>query len=214
MQAPALRLLTLISTGLLLAACSGGGAGTSATLKTRCAPSAPSKFCLASCNLGCSSVGCNVTEIAQNQKVTLTFSQPIDPASVNAGSVSIKTAGGEPPAGSMLIAGDTLTFQPEVTVIGGSTTFGFRANEVYVLALPGGLNEDQALRSISGDRLGEPVQCTLSVSRGVIDPDGLPPTAKLIGPPGSSNNWLRSPDTKPVMSSWSSDDFAVNVRAK
>ena len=184
MQLPSLRWFGLTLALAALAACGGGGGGSTSGLKTPCTTGA-SKFCLASCNLGCSSVGCTVTQIAQNQQLELVFSLPIDPATVNGASVSIKTSGGESPSGSLLVSGNTLRFVPEVRVTGGVTYFGFRANENYILALPGGEGEEQSIRSTSGERLGASVLCNLSVSRGIIDPDGQAPTAKMISPTAS-----------------------------
>jgi hypothetical protein len=128
-----------------------------------------------------------VTEIAQNQAITLRFSQKVDPASVNSASFSIKTASGESPAGSLIVEEGVITFVPEVRIVGGNTFFGFKANETYILTLPGGAGEQLSIRSVAGDRLASTLSCTLNVSRGIVDPDGRPPVATLIAPEQATN---------------------------
>lgn len=197
MHVDALRVVAFLGLSAFLAGCSGGGSSTAGTLKVPCTSSA-SKFCLASCNLGCSEVGCSITEIAQNQQITLGFSLPIDPASVSGSSVSLKTAAGEPPAGSISVQGQNLTFTPEIRIVGGATQFGFRANETYILTLPGGVTEQQALRSSAGQVLADTISCTLRVTRGIVDPDGQPPTVAITTPdPASTGSAPR--DTQIVL---------------
>lgn len=139
-----------------------------------------STFCLIDCSLGCRSSGdCSVTEIAQNQFLQLNFSQTIDPGSVNGSTVSLRTAGGEAPAGQFIVQGSSLIFQPSAAVVGGSTVFGFRPNETYLLSLAGPSAAD-SIRSDSGDPLSLPVFCQLNVSRGFLDLDQRAPQAELL----------------------------------
>ena len=166
---------------LLLGCSSDGGGGASSVRPARC--SVPgSTFCVTSCNLGCSAVGCQITDIAQNQPIVLEFSDTIDPTSVNASSLSLQTPNGESPVGDLSVTGNRIEFLPGIRRVAGLTTFGFRANETYILTLPGGVGEEQALRSTSGDSLGATLSCTLNVSRGIIDLDGQPPVGKLTAP--------------------------------
>src|SRR5690606_11724758 len=170
----------------LLSGCSSGSGSTSRLSPIRCTEGT-SKFCLVSCNLGCSHTTCSVSENAQNQPITLVFSEAIDPSSVNPATVSLRTASGEPPIGDLLVSGSTITFRPKIEIQGGTTFFGFRANETYLLTLPAGSSGGQSLRSVSGDPLGALVSCQLLVSRGVIDLDNRPPVANLIVPSETTN---------------------------
>ncbi|MEZ5963406.1 MAG: Ig-like domain-containing protein [Planctomycetota bacterium] len=165
----------------MLSGCSGGSSGAANLSPARCAATTATKFCLVSCNLGCSNTECSVSQIAQNQPITLTFSQPVDPNSVNSGTVLLRTQSGEPPIGDLLLNGNTITFQPKIEIQGGVTFFGFRANETYVLTLPAGTG-GASLQSVSGEALGARVTCQLVVSRGIIDLDDRPPVPTLLSP--------------------------------
>jgi hypothetical protein len=177
--AAALRslLVGLVSLGAF--ACSGGSSGARVA-----SPSceSDSNFCLVSCNLGCTVTGgCAISEIAQNQPIELHFSDSIDPASVTAGAVSLRTPAGEPPAGSFVVSGSSLVFVPEVRIAGGVTRFGFRTGETYILNLRASAT-GESLRSVSGDRLARTVICALTVTQGLVDLDGQRPTAELLVP--------------------------------
>ncbi len=169
---------------LVFPGCTGGTPGGASFSAGRCATT-ESKFCLVSCSLGCSSTGCSVSQIAQNQPITLSFSQPVDPASVNSASVLLRTANGEPPIGDLLVDGANIIFRPKIEISGGSTFFGFRANETYILALPAG--SGQTLRAISGEALGSQVSCQLTVSLGIVDIDNQPPIPTLLSPTAKDN---------------------------
>lgn len=179
----ALSALVLLA---LFSGCAGGTAGTANLSPGRCSATTATKFCLVSCNLGCSSTDCSVSQIAQNQPISLTFSQEVDPDSVNSGTVLLRTQSGEPPIGDLLVSGNTITFQPKIEIQGGVTFFGFRANETYVLTLPSGVGGGASLRSTSGDVLGARVTCQLIVSRGIIDLDNQPPAPTLVSPTSST----------------------------
>jgi hypothetical protein len=174
-MAPALALV------FVFAGCNSGSGSASRLSSPACA-SGSTKFCLVSCNLGCSNTSCSVSQIAQNQSIQLTFSQAVDPTSVNSGTVLLRTAGGEPPIGDLLVSDRTITFQPRIEIQGGATFFGFRANETYVLTVPSGTDGGASLRSTSGEPLGAQVSCQLVVSRGIIDLDNQPPRPTLISP--------------------------------
>ncbi len=86
-----LTLPTLLLAAVGLAGCSGGTAG--GTSSPSCTDEAA--FCLVSCNLGCTITGgCAVTDIAQNQPLVFTFSQDVDPLSVDFTTFSLKTSSG------------------------------------------------------------------------------------------------------------------------
>ncbi|MCC6670140.1 MAG: hypothetical protein IT458_03710 [Planctomycetes bacterium] len=179
---PYLAALTLAS-ALLLGGCGGGSAPSS--VRGDCATGTAS-FCLQSCNLGCTLAGCVINEIAQNQPLIFNFSQDVDPSSINAGSISLKTATGEEPVGQLIVNRNSVQFAPEIRLVGSSTFFGFRPNETYILTLAGG-EKPSPVRSTSGDTLPKSITCQLAVTKGVVDLDGQPPRATLIVPTTPSN---------------------------
>ena len=182
--APFAIALALVPT-LALSSCTGGTGPASSFSAGRCAAT-ESKFCLVSCSLGCSNTGCSVSQIAQNQPITLSFSQPVDPSSVTSASVLLRTATGEPPIGDLLVDGANISFRPKIEILGGATFFGFRANETYILALPAG-EGGQTLRAVSGEALGSQVVCQLTVSLGIVDIDNQPPMPTLLSPTTLTN---------------------------
>lgn len=172
---------------VMLLACSGSS-NPSALKGVRCVGSAEgSNFCLASCNLGCSTVGCAITEIPQNQPLVFDFTQDVDPSTVNSSTISLKTATGESPVGEFRVEKNRISFVPSVIVQGGLTVFGFRANQTYILTLPGGPNETMTVRSTSGQKLSNTFSCSLTVSKGIVDLDNAPPTAVLLQPTATTN---------------------------
>jgi hypothetical protein len=181
----ALSHIALVLVGSALASCSGGSAAGSGDSKASC--TGGQVMCLSSCNLGCSSAGCNLTEIAQNQPIILVFSRDVDPRTVNSASVSFKTSAGEEPVGTYLVNRQVVTFTPEVRVVGSQTFFGFRANETYIMTVHGGANDPNAVRSTSGDPLLTTVVCNLLVNKGIVDLDQSPPRATLISPSPTIN---------------------------
>ncbi len=186
-----LRLLTASAPALALSlvlfqACSSSGSSGTPDSSRACDPSSSTKFCLLSCSLGCTRNGCSVTDISQNQPIVLDFSQDVDPTSVNAATISIKTASGRAPTGRFEVGDKRVVFVPEIQFLGGTTQFGFSAGETYFLTLPASTGSD-TLRSVSGVRLGSTMSCSLSVTQGIIDLNAKPPSAKLIEPKETSN---------------------------
>ncbi|MCA8942547.1 MAG: hypothetical protein KDB80_08340 [Planctomycetes bacterium] len=172
---------TLFLAVVSLTGCSGGGAGgTGGTTASTCGEAGV--FCLSSCNVGCSQNGCELREIARNSRLRFQFNQPVDPNTVDFTTISLKTPTGEEPVGEFVVEGSTITFVPDVQTVGASTFFGFAPNEDYVLTLPGGPDAEVALRSTSGDRLIQQFTCVVTVSLGVVDLDGQPPSASVLSP--------------------------------
>ena len=164
-----------------LAACNHGRpAGTHAA--TSCTGSARNAVCLDGCSLGCHANTCDVTDIAQNEHIVLRFSQPMDPRSINVNTVLLRTATGVLPVGDFLVNGAIVEFVPKVQAIGAQTFFGFAAGETYTMTLPGGPGEHNSCRSTAGDALDATTSCTLRVTRGVIDLNGVPPSARIVRP--------------------------------
>src|SRR5262245_42742012 len=109
-----------------LSSCSSGGGGASSVNEPSCDDGTGTiggsqAFCVVSCNLGCGQVGCSITEIAQNQPITFVFNKPVDPASVNFTSIQIKTDTGEEPVGTFLVNDRSVTFAPDIQVVGNSS---------------------------------------------------------------------------------------------
>ncbi|MEQ1634240.1 MAG: hypothetical protein ABL997_17805, partial [Planctomycetota bacterium] len=165
---------------MFLAGCSGGSSSTGDAgigSAVRC-PSGEG-FCLISCDLGCTSTACSITQIAENQRLGFTLNQAIDSRTVNNGSVSIRTATGESPDGNLLVDGRTVTFVPSISVSNGISSFGFRRNQAYIVTLAGGA---LGVKSLSGATLRESFSCTVSATLGIQDADAAPPRAELIAP--------------------------------
>jgi hypothetical protein len=176
--------ITSLLTGLALlvaAGCSNGSQDDQASsVRIRCFDG--QAFCIISCDLGCTQTGCAVSEIAENQQLRFKFSDRVDPASVNFGSISIRTATGVAPNGDFVVNGSEVVFVPKVSSLGGVSSFGFQRNESYIITLAGGATATQGVRSLTGDRLSQEFSCTVVASRGVLDEDGLPPTVSLLSP--------------------------------
>ncbi len=173
----------LVLSGVLalgFASCSGGGSSDTASLRVRCIDG--SAFCLISCDLGCSQTTCAVTEIAENQRLRFSFSDAIDPFSVNAATVSIRTVTGAAPDGELIVSGQELSFVPRVRTVNGVSSFGFQRNETYVITLAAGGSSGQGVRSLAGDPLGKEFSCTVVASRGIVDADQQPPRVQMISP--------------------------------
>jgi len=178
-------LLSSVLVILALAGCSGGSAAF--PLQVTCANKDP--FCITSCDLGCSQGGntCSITEIAENQKLRFFFSKPVDAASVNGSSFSIRSASGQSPAGSFVVAGSQVTFEPRVQIAAGTITFGFARGETYLVTVAGGSSASQGVRSVTGDTLTREFSCSVSVTLGIIDEDQSPPVSELVAPTTTTN---------------------------
>lgn len=170
---------------LTFAACSGGGSSDStSSVRVRCAGG--ESFCLYSCDLGCTQIGCAITEIAENQKLKFTFSDRLAASSVNGSSVSIRTVTGVAPEGDLLVNGSVLTFVPRVRTVNGISTFGFQRNETYIITLAGGPSSPFGVRNSAGAPLQHEFTCTVVASRGIIDDDQQPPSSELVAPDPST----------------------------
>ncbi len=170
-----------------LTGCSGGGSGVATAVASACAGAKVNALCLTNCSLACNGGRCELTEIAQNENVVLVFSQDVDPRSVSTSSIQFRSASGDVPVGEYLVNGNVVEFVPQVLVVGGLSFFGFRAGETYTMTLPAGASNPNALRSTSGDPLLQPLSCTLNVSRGIVDLNGVPPSARLVTPAVTTN---------------------------
>src|SRR5262245_3035782 len=91
--------------GLIGLAGCGTGGGTAGAATLSCAGGAPNALCLMSCSLGCSSTGCQITDIAQNEIITWNFNKDLDPLSVNDATIQFRTVSGDVPVGDFLVSG-------------------------------------------------------------------------------------------------------------
>jgi hypothetical protein len=174
----AIRTLSLISLGLI-GAC-GGGNSPAKTAAAGCTNGAG--LCITQCNLGCGPTGCGLTDIAVNQPLIFTFNQAIDKTTLNSETFQLQTSNGLKPVGSYFVQGNVVMFIPEVRSSGGKSQIGFKAQETYILTIPGRGKGLQTLESMSGDPLEQTFTCDLNVTKGVVDFDNRAPTARLITP--------------------------------
>src|SRR5580765_4995196 len=90
--------------GLVVLAGCGAGGGSAGAATLSCAGGSPNALCLMACSLGCSSTGCQVTDIAQNEIITWTFNKALDPASVDDATIRFRTTSGDVPVGDFLVS--------------------------------------------------------------------------------------------------------------
>ncbi len=176
-----LRFVSTIALVVGLAGFTGCSGGSSAN-STGSAVASGAAFRVLSCNLGCTSTGCQIQDIAQNSSIIMTFTRDLDPRWVNTATMQFVTASGELPVGQYFVRGPVVEFVPEVLVVGTQTFFGFKPGETYILRMPGGVGEANSIRSTASDSLAATYSCTLNVTRGIIDLNGVPPSAVITSP--------------------------------
>ena len=176
-------LLVASALSLALASCSGGGGPASANVGCG---DGQQGLCLTKCNLGCSVTGCNISEIAVNQRLIFDFNFEINPDTVNSNTIKMRTAEGNEPVGNFVVQGATVIFFPEARAIGSQTFFGFELNKEYTLSIPTKEESLEVVTSMSGDTLAQGFNCRLKVSRGVVDFDRKAPSASLVIPSGKT----------------------------
>lgn len=166
---------------LALTSCGGGG-GTVGSAGFDCGGDSTGVMCLEQCNLGCSTTGCARTDIAQNEIIILTFSEDVDPNSVNTSSIRFRTASGDEPVGEFFVNGSVVEFVPTLSISGGQTFFGFTGGETYTMTIIGGNDEQAVVRGTSGRPFGSTLTCTLQSTLGIVDLNQVPPSATLVLP--------------------------------
>ncbi len=114
--------------GLTLASCLGGASSGS---------SPASAFGVTVCSLGCGGSSFAVTTWQANKDIQFTFSDEVDPFSVNFSSISIlEAANGSAPLGSFVVSGTRVTFRPALIENSGGLTFGFTDGRTYRIEIP------------------------------------------------------------------------------
>lgn len=144
------------------------------------------------CSLGCASgqsgfqVSCAIVNTYVNKDVTIVFSQPIDPTSVDSGTFQlIDTVTGQVPVGTRFVDPTDprkVVFRPVINVdLQGSVTFGFAGNTTYRIIIPGiGQNDTGPfIRSTSGEPNRSRMQCDIQTSLGIVDYIPGPPTVEI-----------------------------------
>ena len=177
-------LIAVVALALTLAGCSGGGS-TVGSASFSCDGDASGVICLQQCSLGCSEIGCSRTDIAQNEIITLIFSEDVDPNSVNESSIRFRTPTGDEPVGELFVQGNQVQFVPTLSISGGQTFFGFTGGETYTMTIVGGNDVPAVVRGVSGRPFKSTLTCTLQSTLGVVDLNGVPPSATLIVPTSS-----------------------------
>ncbi|MFT4512016.1 MAG: hypothetical protein ACI89X_000640 [Planctomycetota bacterium] len=169
----------------------GGGGGSVGSAGFDCAGDSTGIICLEQCNLGCSTTGCSRTDIAQNEIIILTFSEDVDPNSVNESSIRFRTASGDEPVGEFFVNGARVEFVPTLSISGGQTFFGFTGGETYTMTIVGGTDEPAVVRGTTGRPFGATLTCTLQSTLGIVDLNQIPPSATLVVP--TSGQLLSAP---------------------
>lgn len=174
-------LVAVVALALTLAGCSGGS-GTVGSASFSCTGEATGVICLAQCNLGCSATGCSRTDIAQNEIIILEFSEDLDPTSVNESSIRFRTSSGDEPVGEFFVQANIVQFVPTLSISGGQTFFGFTGGETYTMTIVGGQDQPNVVRGSSGRPFAATLTCTLQSTLGIVDLNGVPPSATLVVP--------------------------------
>ncbi len=175
---PAPTVLLLAFTAL--AGCGGGGKSTSTAFA--CTGEGAKALCLNACSLGCTTTGCSLSDIAQNEIIYLYFSQALDRSSVSSSTIQLRTSTGELPVGEFFVVDNRVEFVPTLLISGSQSFFGFRASETYTLTIPGVNDAPVVLKGASGQPFKETFTCSLVASQGIRDHNGVPPSATLLSP--------------------------------
>lgn len=159
-------------------------------------PSEPVPFEIVECSLGCSDSGigqlsCGVTDVAVNEEVRVTFSKPLNIATVDVNTFQVVafSNGMTPPGGFTLDPADprTLIWRPQLTFdSAGNPIFGLTEDETYSLRIPGTLLDPLGpyIESTGGEANETRLLCTLVASQGVRDVVPGRPTASITIFPG------------------------------
>lgn len=156
---------------LSLGSCLGGSGGASAD---------SGDFGLTVCSLGCGGTTFAVSTWQANKDIVFTFSQDVDPASVNFSSISMTSvADGSAPLGSFLVSGKLVTFRPALLETSGGLTFGFTDGFTYRIEIPA--SGPNVVRSVSGRPNSNFIRGTITI-QGLADLVPGPPTVFSYDP--------------------------------
>lgn len=171
--------------GLLLSACSGGGSDDNSS----------GTMFIETCSLGCSSgssgfqISCANNQANLNAEITITFSQPVDPASINSSSfqlIAISGQVGQVPLGTRFVDPSDprrVIFRPAVTFdTVGSPTFGFSPDTTYRITVPGQVQDEIGpyIRSVGGKPNKTRMLCEITTNDEVVDSVPGGPIASVL----------------------------------
>ena len=145
------------------------------------------------CSLGCNSgvgglqVSCSVVQVSLSTEVSIVFSEPVAPGSVNSTSFRLIDVGsGDVPVGNRFVDPSNprrvvfrpaITFQPD-----GTANFGFDPLRTYRITIPGTEHGDTGpfIRSVSGKDNMSRMECDIQTTTTVDDLVPGPPTVQIF----------------------------------
>ena len=155
---------------LALAACSGESGGANS-----------GELVIRQCSIGCSDgqggsqVSCSVVNVTENQEISILFSEPIDPASLNSASLQVTdTANGTSPEGLRFVDpldARRVVFRPSIEFASGGLSFSFQRNRSYEIRIPGEGQGDTGpfIRSVAGRPNQSRMLCSINTTEGIAD---------------------------------------------
>jgi hypothetical protein len=183
------------SLALFLPACSGGGSDSSSSGGT-------SDMYILTCSLGCPSgvggqeVQCTPLSIALNQELSVTFSQPVSPASLNTETFRlINTLSGAVPIGTRLVDPSNprrVIFRPSLGFdTSGNPIFGFQPGASYSIEIPGTAQDltGPYIKGTNGKSNQSRLSCQISTTNTPVDyVPGAPSCSVFVDVFNSGNN--------------------------
>ncbi|MEL6428230.1 MAG: hypothetical protein AAFU73_15205 [Planctomycetota bacterium] len=153
-----------------LGACSGSDGGANS-----------GELVIRSCSIGCSNgsggaqVSCFIRDVSENQEISILFSEPVDPSSLNSASLQVTDAvNGTSPEGLRFV--DPLdprrvVFRPSVTFDSGGLSFSLETNGSYEILIPGESQGDAGpfIRSVTGRPNQSRMRCSIDTTQGIAD---------------------------------------------
>ncbi len=168
--------LTTLAVLLGSTGCGSGGGGSSSGV------GGGGGMSIVGCSLQCNDsasnpgvqISCGVTNVAVNQEIRVTFTNPIDPLTVTNNTFRLTEDTGRTPAGGFALDPldpRTLIYRPQLTFdSAGNPVFGLTEDKAYLFAIPGSLRDAPPyIRSTSGAPNSSSLQCTLMATEGVRD---------------------------------------------
>jgi hypothetical protein len=170
-----------------LTGCGGGGGGSLFNGGTQ----ASSVLKLVSCSLGGSPCGTAANVIQQTQTLTFTFSESVDANTVTSETLQILEidpagGGGAEPPGIRSVAGNVVTFTPEVSFdSNGNVSYGFKPGKTYRITIPKA--PSTSIKSTSGHSNSTSIVTTVFVANQLADIVPGAPSAHLAFPIDTQN---------------------------
>jgi hypothetical protein len=132
-------------------------------------------------------VSCGVTNVAVNQEIRITFTNPIDPNTVTNNSFQLTESGtGKTPSGGFDVDPldpRILIYRPQLTFdSAGLPIFGLTENQTYLFKVPGTVLDRLGpyIRSVDGAANTSRLLCTLVATEGVRDANPGRPRAGIF----------------------------------